>query len=93
MVTYLQAYGDLMVETNRWDPVVLERFRSDDLVSGFRGALDTLATTELILQPTARRGPPAASTSCIRSGGESGPRRRFRQGSIPSGSSAGSISS
>ena len=46
MATYLQAYGDLMVETNRWDPAVLQRFRADELVSGFRGALDTLATTE-----------------------------------------------
>jgi len=46
MATYLQAYGDLMVKTNRWDPAVLQRFRDDDLVKGFRGALDTLATTE-----------------------------------------------
>ena len=46
MATYLQAYGDLMVSTNRWDPAVLQRFRADDLVRGFPGALDTLATTE-----------------------------------------------
>ena len=46
MATYLQAYGDLMVETNRWDPAVLERFRADSLVAGFRGALDAKATTE-----------------------------------------------
>jgi probable F420-dependent oxidoreductase len=46
MATYLQAYGDLMVSTNRWDPAVLERFRADELVRGFRGALDTSATTE-----------------------------------------------
>ncbi|MYI80324.1 MAG: TIGR03857 family LLM class F420-dependent oxidoreductase [Holophagales bacterium] len=46
MATYLQAYGDLMVETNRWDPKVLERFRADPLVAGFRGAIDSLATTE-----------------------------------------------
>ena len=46
MATYLQAYGDLMVKTNRWDGAVLERFRRDDFVRGFRGAIDTLATAE-----------------------------------------------
>jgi hypothetical protein len=46
MATYLQAYGDLMVKTNRWDPAVLQRFRDDDVIKGFRGAIDTLATTE-----------------------------------------------
>jgi probable F420-dependent oxidoreductase len=46
MATYLQAYGDLMVKTNGWDPKVLERFRGDDLVKGFRSALDATATTE-----------------------------------------------
>ncbi len=46
MATYLQAYGDLMVETNRWDPAVLARFRADPFVAGFRGAIDSLATTE-----------------------------------------------
>jgi probable F420-dependent oxidoreductase len=46
MATYLQAYGDLMVETNHWDPAVLERFRSDPLVSSFRGAFDASATAE-----------------------------------------------
>ena len=45
MSTYLQAYGDLMVETNRWDPAVLKRFREDPLVAGFSGALDAKATT------------------------------------------------
>ncbi len=46
MATYLQAYGDLMVKTNEWDPEVLRRFREDELVAGFRGALDTTGTTE-----------------------------------------------
>ncbi len=46
MATYLQAYGDLMVETNRWDPKPLERFRSDDVVTSFRGAIDQVATTD-----------------------------------------------
>lgn len=45
LATYLQAYGDLMVTTNGWDPAVLERFRADSFVKGFRGALDGLATT------------------------------------------------
>jgi probable F420-dependent oxidoreductase len=46
MATYLQGYGDLMVKTNDWDPVVLQRFRDDPFVAGFRGALDATTTTE-----------------------------------------------
>jgi probable F420-dependent oxidoreductase len=46
MATYLQAYGDLIVRTNGWDPAVLAAFRADPLVAGFRGALDGKATTE-----------------------------------------------
>jgi len=46
MATYLQAYGDLLVRTNDWDPAVLARFRADPLVAGFVGALDDKATTE-----------------------------------------------
>ena len=45
LATYLQAYGDLMVRTNAWDPAVLTRFRADPFVAGFRGALDGKATT------------------------------------------------
>ena len=45
LATYLQAYGDLMVRTNQWDPAVLTRFRADPFVAGFRGALDGKATT------------------------------------------------
>jgi probable F420-dependent oxidoreductase len=44
LATYLQAYGDLMVETNRWDPAVLARFRADDVVRSMGGAIDVLAT-------------------------------------------------
>lgn len=44
--TYLQGYGDLLVRTNQWDPKVLERFRADEVVSGFRGGLDQAATPE-----------------------------------------------
>src|SRR4051812_16463109 len=46
MATYLQAYGDLLVRTNQWDPAVLERFRADPLVAGFVGAIDDKGTTE-----------------------------------------------
>jgi len=46
LATYLQAYGDLMVRTNNWDPGVLARFRSDEFVRTFPGALDAKATTE-----------------------------------------------
>jgi len=46
LATYLQGYGDLLVETNRWDPAVLARFRADEVVAGFRTAIDVDATTE-----------------------------------------------
>jgi probable F420-dependent oxidoreductase len=46
LATYLQAYGDLMVRTNNWDPAVLAAFRADSFVASFRGALDGKATTE-----------------------------------------------
>jgi len=45
LATYLQAYGDLLVATNRWDPQVLDRFRADPLVRSMRGAIDVAATT------------------------------------------------
>ncbi|MGI9028566.1 MAG: TIGR03857 family LLM class F420-dependent oxidoreductase [Ilumatobacteraceae bacterium] len=44
LATYLQAYGDLMVTTNGWDPEVLARFRADPFVAGYRGAIDQTAT-------------------------------------------------
>ena len=46
LATYLQAYGDLLVRTNGWDPAVLQRFREDPVVSGFHGALDDKASHE-----------------------------------------------
>lgn len=46
LATYLQAYGDLMVDTNRWDPAVLAAFRADEMVRTFPGAIDAKATTE-----------------------------------------------
>lgn len=45
LATYLQAYGDLMVSTNNWDPNVLQRFREDDFVRTFPGAFDAKGTT------------------------------------------------
>lgn len=51
LATYLQGYGDLMVTTNRWDPLVLKRFREDAVVQEFQppsGALrviDSPSTT------------------------------------------------
>ncbi|HEY8525693.1 MAG TPA: TIGR03857 family LLM class F420-dependent oxidoreductase [Acidimicrobiales bacterium] len=45
MATYLQGYGDLLVETNGWDPAVLARFRADEVVSTFPGAIDAKADT------------------------------------------------
>lgn len=46
LATYLQAYGDLMVRTNNWDPAVLKQFRSNEFVRTFPGALDAKGTTE-----------------------------------------------
>jgi probable F420-dependent oxidoreductase len=46
LATYLQAYGDLMVRTNNWDPAVLQRFRDDEFVRSFPGALDAKGTTQ-----------------------------------------------
>jgi 5,10-methylenetetrahydromethanopterin reductase len=46
LASYLRGYGDVLVRTNRWDPSVLERFRSDPFVRGFKGAFDARATTE-----------------------------------------------
>jgi 5,10-methylenetetrahydromethanopterin reductase len=45
LATYLQGYGDLLVDTNRWDPAVLERFRADPVVASVRGAIDATADT------------------------------------------------
>ena len=47
MATYLQAYGDLLVDTNGWDRAVLDRFRADPLVGSFVGrAIDADATPD-----------------------------------------------
>jgi probable F420-dependent oxidoreductase len=46
LATYLQAYGDLLVATNDWDPAVLARFRADPVVHKARGAIDQTATPD-----------------------------------------------
>jgi 5,10-methylenetetrahydromethanopterin reductase len=46
LATYLQAYGDLLVRVNGWDPAPLEAFRRDAVVASIPGAIDALATTE-----------------------------------------------
>ncbi len=46
LATYLQGYGDLMADTNGWDPAVLTAFRSDPVVGSLLGAIDQVATTE-----------------------------------------------
>jgi probable F420-dependent oxidoreductase len=46
LATYLQGYGDLLVRINAWDPAALQRFREDELVAGFAGAFDAVATPD-----------------------------------------------
>jgi 5,10-methylenetetrahydromethanopterin reductase len=46
LATYLQGYGDLLVDANGWDPAVLQRFREDPLVQGYPGAFDAIGTTQ-----------------------------------------------
>lgn len=45
IVTYLQVYGDLLVETNRWDPAALEQFRSSTVVQELPGWADAVGDT------------------------------------------------
>jgi 5,10-methylenetetrahydromethanopterin reductase len=48
LATYLQGYGDLLVDTNGWDPDVLARFRADAVVASFPGAIDAKADTQTL---------------------------------------------
>jgi alkanesulfonate monooxygenase SsuD/methylene tetrahydromethanopterin reductase-like flavin-dependent oxidoreductase (luciferase family) len=48
LATYLQGYGDLMVNTNKWDPAVLRRFRDDPVVTSIPGGIDHKATPDEI---------------------------------------------
>jgi probable F420-dependent oxidoreductase len=45
LASYLRGYGDLLVRVNGWDPAVLDAFRADELVAGFSGSFDAVATT------------------------------------------------
>ncbi len=76
LATYLQAYGDLLVETNRWDPGVLAAFRADDVVASVRGPIDVVATADQLehiatllpeewLAPAAS-GSPSACAAAVR---------------------------
>ena len=55
LATYLQGYGEILVKTNDWDLADLQRFRSDELVSGYSGAFDQVGTTRAARIP-ARQG-------------------------------------
>lgn len=48
LATYLQGYGDLLVNTNGWDPAVLQRFREDSVVTSIPGGIDHKASAEQI---------------------------------------------
>ena len=48
LATYLQGYGELLVNTNGWDPSVLQRFRDDKVVQSIAGGIDHKATAEQI---------------------------------------------
>jgi alkanesulfonate monooxygenase SsuD/methylene tetrahydromethanopterin reductase-like flavin-dependent oxidoreductase (luciferase family) len=48
LATYLQGYGDLLVQTNNWDPAVLQRFRDDSVVTSIAGGIDHKGTAEQI---------------------------------------------
>ena len=46
LATYLQAYGDLLVRVNGWDPTPLDAFRAAEVVTSIGGAIDAEATTD-----------------------------------------------
>jgi probable F420-dependent oxidoreductase len=46
LATYLQGYGDVLVQANGWDPADLDRFRNDPFVQGFPGAFDAVGTVD-----------------------------------------------
>ena len=86
--SYLQGYGDLLVETNGWDPPVLVRFRADPLVATFPGSIDQIATTEQLehiatLIPDEWLAPAATGSPGVRGGGAPPARARRRRGHPP----------
>ena len=46
LATYLQGYGQVLVDANGWSRDDLARFRADPLVDGYPGAFDAIGTTE-----------------------------------------------
>lgn len=48
LATYLQGYGELLINTNGWDPAVLQRFRDDKVVQSIAGGIDSRATGDQI---------------------------------------------
>lgn len=50
MQTRWQGFGELLVNTNRWDLATLQRFREHPVVATRRGAIDAGATTEELEQ-------------------------------------------
>jgi len=46
LATYLQGYGAVLIQANRWDQAALERFRSDPFVRDFGAAFDASASLE-----------------------------------------------
>lgn len=45
LATYLQGYGDTLVDANGWDPALLTKFKEAPFVTGFGGAFDAVGTT------------------------------------------------
>ncbi|WP_374413568.1 TIGR03857 family LLM class F420-dependent oxidoreductase [Novosphingobium colocasiae] len=48
LATYLQVYGDLLAEVNRWDTTILQRFRESAVMQEIKGWVDAVATPEQI---------------------------------------------
>ena len=46
LVTYMQGYGQLLVDVNGWDQAALDRLKADEKFANFQGAIDGVATTE-----------------------------------------------
>ncbi|RRQ27436.1 TIGR03857 family LLM class F420-dependent oxidoreductase [Rhodococcus sp. Eu-32] len=52
IATYLQVYGDLLVEVNRWDRAKLEEFRRSDVVRSLPGWADAVGDTDTFAELT-----------------------------------------
>lgn len=48
LATYLTGYGDVLVRVNDWDPAGLERFRADERLAAYTGALDATDDLDLL---------------------------------------------